>query len=165
MLTDDQIDEYIAKLRQTDRPNRRRQSLRHPAKTGGREMSELKDCPFCGSDKNLFWADGMRRISCTCGAEGPITDSKEDAMIAWNKRPDTWISVRDRLPTSDEGEEFICSVPETDKRPCFVSVYVFFLTQRDDSPGFYSFDAYNDDWKKCCDITHWMPLPKPHRRN
>lgn len=60
-------------------------------------MAKLKSCPFCGSkevypqiftigahNKNWLWS-----VKCTqqgCFAEGPIKDTEQEAIDAWNKR-------------------------------------------------------------------------------
>ncbi len=54
-------------------------------------MEELKPCPFCGNfihtieqvgDELVVW------IKCkTCGATGPASSSKQQAIDAWNRRP------------------------------------------------------------------------------
>ena len=58
-------------------------------------MAELKPCPFCG-DKDLIDYEYQNyysspycrlRVACRkCGARGPLCDSKEQAIDAWNKR-------------------------------------------------------------------------------
>ena len=53
--------------------------------------SELKPCPFpqCGSTRvRLFMrADTYYQVSCDeCGARGPVRQSGEEAVTAWNAR-------------------------------------------------------------------------------
>jgi Lar family restriction alleviation protein len=56
--------------------------------------SEFYPCPFCGSDE---WEGDKRRLSlvsdnssyviyCLCGSSGPVKDTKEEAIAAWNHR-------------------------------------------------------------------------------
>jgi len=56
--------------------------------------SELYPCPFCGSPE---WEGDKQRLSlvsdnssyviyCLCGSSGPVKDSKEEAIAAWNNR-------------------------------------------------------------------------------
>ena len=57
-------------------------------------VSELHPCPFCGSRE--FQGDKQRVslvsdnssfvIYCLCGASGPVKDTKEEAVAAWNTR-------------------------------------------------------------------------------
>lgn len=49
--------------------------------------SELKPCPFCGSDDVSIW-DGIERAACeNCGTCGPSHDGgKEEAARLWNER-------------------------------------------------------------------------------
>lgn len=59
-------------------------------------MAELKPCPFCEGKtvsiydyQNYYTLPYHWRVKCDkCGAEGPIADSKEEAIDAWNKRSD-----------------------------------------------------------------------------
>jgi hypothetical protein len=49
-------------------------------------MTELKPCPFCGSEELNTWIDC---VYCTeCGAQGPDADDKDLdlARAAWNGR-------------------------------------------------------------------------------
>ena len=54
---------------------------------------ELYSCPFCAADvkkahKNWLTYDQDRNFSvtCVCGARGPKRESKEKAIMAWNRR-------------------------------------------------------------------------------
>lgn len=52
----------------------------------------LKPCPFCGSDNifvDEFWEryDEPYFVTCNgCGANGPYTRKKEEAIELWNRR-------------------------------------------------------------------------------
>ena len=55
-------------------------------------MEELKPCPFCGftgvktfENKEVGY-ETMWMAICTCGAEGPASETEEGACIAWNTR-------------------------------------------------------------------------------
>lgn len=51
--------------------------------------SELKNCPFCGG--SAVWNDTGNKpcfVICKCGAIGPDARSGEEAIAAWNTRPD-----------------------------------------------------------------------------
>jgi Lar family restriction alleviation protein len=60
-------------------------------------MTELKPCPFCGGKATLRSDFGYKEgcqtawVRCTCGADGPISDScagetETEAIAAWNRR-------------------------------------------------------------------------------
>jgi Lar family restriction alleviation protein len=60
-----------------------------------KQEKDLKSCPYCGSDE--FGDEGVRlrltstsngycAVICFCGAAGPIRDSAEKAIEAWNTR-------------------------------------------------------------------------------
>ena len=56
---------------------------------------ELKPCPFCGSDAELreHWGDCSKgplwyEVECKDPDCGRCQDSPEEAIAAWNKRPD-----------------------------------------------------------------------------
>ncbi len=51
--------------------------------------TEIKPCPFCGSEKNRIDMDMDFRlqIKCeNCGAMGPPAENLHDAAWAWNRR-------------------------------------------------------------------------------
>ena len=54
---------------------------------------KLKPCPFCGNEymltvERIGWAEKLHEAGCgKCLAQGPICDSEEEAMAAWNNRP------------------------------------------------------------------------------
>jgi len=54
----------------------------------GSGMTELKPCPFCGSERTVEKLDGMVfYIRCQdCGAKGPAKTLKPKAIEAWNRR-------------------------------------------------------------------------------
>ena len=56
-------------------------------------LDDSSDCPFCGCTALAVWWDedceGSRRfyMQCgRCGAHGPVSDSYEDAAMAWEMR-------------------------------------------------------------------------------
>lgn len=52
-------------------------------------MSELKPCPFCGSDQDVYWSDAVSYIACgRCGALGPDGDDEAEIARLWNTRPE-----------------------------------------------------------------------------
>lgn len=51
-------------------------------------MSELKPCPFCGSDdlRYMFYG-GSTVIHCAgCGIDGPVGADDDEAVEKWNCR-------------------------------------------------------------------------------
>ena len=52
---------------------------------------EIKPCPFCGSDTEVFFYEiGYAYIECLndeCMAMGPDGNTKEEAIQKWNQRP------------------------------------------------------------------------------
>ena len=61
-----------------------------------------------------------------------------------------WISVKDRLPDSDDG--VVLAIAEYDDGWCTV------LAWRSEKTGWASDDPLFQDGM---DVTHWMPLPEP----
>ena len=52
-------------------------------------MTELRPCPFCGSDRLLHTGGARVWVSCiACYGEGPVLRDKSAASEAWNRRPD-----------------------------------------------------------------------------
>ena len=111
---------------------------------GGVMSEEIKLCPFCGGEAELreyplaeWW-----RVTCVdCDAQSgefyySENDIKENAIKAWNKRPDNWISIKERLPKVEQ----IVLWWNSD-----VGMVEFGSS--------YSFNGEN--------VTHWMPLPGP----
>lgn len=51
-------------------------------------MSELKPCPFCGSDvgEPIECTNGWYIVCDECGTAGLAYDSKAEAIAAWNRR-------------------------------------------------------------------------------
>jgi Lar family restriction alleviation protein len=55
-------------------------------------MSELKPCPFCGTDAVKFDASEENTIGCYhCGIHGHGFESEAHAFNLWNTRPDPLI--------------------------------------------------------------------------
>ena len=56
-------------------------------------QSEMHPCPFCGNqDTHVRWCDDdgvgdWAAVGClNCGAEGPASNSLQEAVEKWNKR-------------------------------------------------------------------------------
>lgn len=116
-------------------------------------MSELKPCPFCGSED--VRVIGSACISCDCchaSVEAGILVKRTALELLWNSIPrntrtDGWISVKDRVPKM--GEPVLVS--GSHEHPWI---------------GYRVADAkYDFNWVDICDndfivgITHWQPLP------
>ena len=50
--------------------------------------SELKPCPFCGGREQRIKSSSRWGwfVSCSCGAVGPSSGSRDEATVAWNCR-------------------------------------------------------------------------------
>ncbi len=112
-------------------------------------MSELKNCPFCGSKAEIKAWDGWYVECETCEIKSGVSlctsgahceNTEKEAVDIWNSRPSPWVSVKDSLPPED------------------VRVYVW---------ASYHAMAYLDDgiWKDSSSstsfmdhISHWAPL-------
>lgn len=112
-------------------------------------MSELKPCPFCGGEARLSHAGAKHIIFCPNCVRLPADGgyiNQEQAIAAWNNRPDGWISVEDKLPTVNK----------------YGDVYV--LVHMDE--GFIATTTFVENegfelWAESGEVTHWQPLPKP----
>jgi hypothetical protein len=47
-------------------------------------LSQLKSCPFCGS--NTILVLDLHLICLNCGAKGPRANSDDEAIFLWEKR-------------------------------------------------------------------------------
>ena len=64
-------------------------------------MSELKPCPFCGSEAKLFadkktqdWGAICQQPECECNARIPYCSTREEAIEQWNRRaPDPRVAA------------------------------------------------------------------------
>ena len=108
---------------------------------GGIMSEEIKSCPFCGREGHLKEGKAMVWVVvCSGGIKCPVqpiahSDLNSDAVTRWNKRPDNWISIKERLPKVEQ----IVLWWNSD-----VGMVEFGSS--------YSFNGEN--------VTHWMPLPK-----
>lgn len=73
-------------------------------------MSELKPCPFCGSENVMIddlFDNGTHTVFCgDCQSKSPNCCEYNDAVESWNTRaPQTeWISVDGELPSIGQEE-------------------------------------------------------------
>lgn len=72
-------------------------------------MSELKPCPFCGSEARAEWMDGEEQLDLCwvecgkCGASTVFCGQPELAIDAWNTRAERTCS------NVNKGHSFTCS--------------------------------------------------------
>ena len=103
----------------------------------------LLPCPFCGGEAKLQeYDDASGGIYCSkCNFEPLVYASfwgkkrKQEAVAEWNRRPDQWIPVSERLP--EDGLTFFG----------WHKAGVLIMTVN-------VFDEMDD-------VTHWMPMPSP----
>ena len=139
-------------------------------------MTELKNCPFCGSEKDLFSmpremfiSNGVSKNvgwSCICAhCDAHVWGrEQEDTEATWNTRPiedalqariPQWISVKDRLP--EDGTRVMAYVNgwhEVAWHRKSIREWQF----RDEI-------AFNNETNTYGLVTHWMPLPEPPEEN
>ena len=112
-------------------------------------MEELKPCPFCGGIGKLQSSGyGDRAVYCTSCRAATMRwyRDKPRATTAWNTRPDSWISVEDRLPEGAKGVlvwEPICK-----------NIYTMYWEDNE-------WRFFGGRGKTYYNITHWQPLPQP----
>ena len=111
-------------------------------------MKELRECPFCGGKARQSYAGAKHIIICpNCvklPADGGYIDSK-DAVTAWNTRPDSWISVEDKLPDT------------TTVLGCNIEGFVATVLYMSNAKRW----VITSNMSVIMDITHWQPLPEP----
>ena len=155
-------------------------------------MDNLKPCPFCGGEAILReYDDGSGHIRCNRCDFTPFIHasfgrekSKQKAIAEWNRRPDIWIPVTERLPESGKHVLLCCEVRPAMKRYICDGYYakaksiinscsfdyecaVEYDEERDEYfllEGFYEVIKNWDDFTSITIedfVTHWMPLPEP----
>ena len=126
-------------------------------------MTELKPCPFCGGEVEIDMLDSEQNrnvkiynaVHCTeCHQWFFKGLSREKTIAAWNRRPNQWIPVSERLP--DDAYGCLLIVEEDDYNGTTHEVLL---------PYFAGYDGeqWNDgDGQRIpFEVTHWMPLPQP----
>jgi Lar family restriction alleviation protein len=135
-------------------------------------MNNLKPCPFCGGEavKVIAALDEERGAECwledlpsyggkssnyyvvclKCQGNSGYRRTPQEAIAAWNRRPDNWIPVTERLPESS-GSYLCWYVDGFGNKGFWVGYW-------DDSrKGFYPKWPNNlSRFEK-----YWMPLPEP----
>ena len=160
-------------------------------------MGNLKPCPFCGGEAEVVggpenWVptfydpdSGGEPIAiickkCKCGLH--FFEDYSEAKADWNRRPDMWIPVAERLPESGHYVLLCCEIrPSMNRYVCdgyyakaksIPSNYddecaVEYDEEQDEyflQEGFYEAIKNWDDFSSITiedTVTHWMPLPEP----
>lgn len=117
----------------------------------------MKPCPFCGGEAELnSIEDGgdfyvyCRSLNGLCATTGAGYGSPSEAIAAWNRRADGWVSVEERLliPTIRK--------PGSERRFIVAAPHVTVCYWEWDT-GLWRFT----NGKLAERVTHWQPLPDP----
>lgn len=115
-------------------------------------LNKLDPCPFCGS-KDIIIKGSENGLDekiwcCSCQANIPrFKGSRRELIQAWNNRSNGWISVKDRLPTEADLNEY---------GEVLVTNGKLTITMNFRNSGFWR--GALEQTKK---VTYWQPLPKP----
>lgn len=106
-------------------------------------MLELKSCPHCNGNGRIVSVSGFKsdryRVVCEeCGASTREFETEQEAVSAWNMRPDGWIPVGERLPDETKDEYVLVVCEYYDK----ITVETRKM------------------WHVDSVVTHWQPLPE-----
>ena len=86
---------------------------------------ELKPCPFCDGEAKIFTfgLERYRTIGCSkCGVQLPVYETIEQAIKAWNNRPNPW---HIGTPTEEGWYQIairFCNRIEYDSRKCIRTI-------------------------------------------
>lgn len=73
---------------------------------------ELRPCPFCGcNDERVGWwhgRDGMAIRCLVCGARMESWLTREELLLAWNRRSSPWRNFRKQRPEDGQYIHFRC---------------------------------------------------------
>ena len=119
-------------------------------------MSELKPCPYCGGDAEVYETIKGYTVMCSNGecVELQTSDwTMSKAVSLWNTRTpqSEWISVDDRLPSED--------VPVICYSNDIVTGWQVVLFVSD---SFWMESSTGAPYPAI--VTHWMPLPAPPKQ-
>lgn len=109
---------------------------------------KLRECPFCGGAE-ISVRDKSRYDFCVrcanCNSQTEWLPTIADAVTAWNTRPDSWISVEERLPDT------------TTVLGCNIEGFVATVLYMSNAKRW----VITTNMSVIMDVTHWMPLPEP----
>ena len=112
-------------------------------------MGELRERPLCGGEAYLdkVTEDCPNYVAgCkNCRAHTSWHSTKINAVTAWNTRPNSWISVEDKLPDT------------TTVLGCNIEGFVATVLYMSNAKRW----TIAPNLSVIMDVTHWMPLPKP----
>jgi len=137
-------------------------------------MSELKKCPFCGGEAEIYhWYERFYVRCSKCLISTLSHPTKQKAIAAWNRRADEWIPVTERLPEVGKcvliRQTYHAFLGEHGEYEGVTIGYLHQPTDRRCKPYFYyaAVSDYGDMVRaqSICPgsefVTHWMPLPEP----
>jgi len=119
--------------------------------------THLANCPFCGG-KAFFHEEVLGAIVMCSVCNVGSNEFKEEceAIAAWNRREDGWVSVQDRLPEcNDGGEAFPIDVMMQDGVRLMLGFYKAIGEQQDDA----WFDHQAGEWFETREVKLWRYLP------
>jgi len=108
---------------------------------------ELLPCPFCGSNEIYAFHHLRQCIKCIGCDSIFISDNGKNK---WNTRHSPWISVKDRLPDSQEYEFLVVN----SEGNMHVASYWGENASNDEGYDWFNGDVFVNP-------THWQPLPEP----
>lgn len=115
-------------------------------------MSELKNCPFCGTPMNISAKKeliGWHKFNCFFNfleeAEVDMDDDEifEAFVKSWNYRSGVWVPVSEKIP------------PDGERVLVFHDDYVVRIGMAVNG----KFASVLNKGLKRCNVTHWKPLP------
>lgn len=169
-------------------------------------MDNFKPCPFCGGEdvKVIAALDEEHCVDCwledlpsyggkssnycvvclKCQGNSGYRRTPQEAVDNWNRRPDGWIPVSERLPESGKHVLLCCEVRPAMKRYICDGYYakaksiinscsfdyecaVEYDEEQDEYfllEGFYEVIKNWDEYTSITIedfVTHWMPMPEP----
>ena len=129
------------------------------------KMIELKPCPFCGGEAELFsdefnqWYVGCVNPTCGCEAGLPFAKTEKAAAASWNRRTDCWVSVEEP-PKYTAEYNVVCNIGSMFGGYTDVRTYRY-----EKITGCCPRWVIPDRYDEVVTVTHWMPLPEPPKED